>query len=104
MRTYSDTSPNTYHTIGRKLFINYDIQEETRTEMSGEERPQYSYYSALCDITSSRAERIEAIIATQYSTAREIATINNQIEKPAEYAAYQELRALAKTLTDGYTE
>ena len=101
MRTYSDTQPQTYHTIGRKLFINYDIQEETIDDMNGQ-RTQYSYYSALCDITSSRAERIEAIIATQYSTAREIATINNQIEKPTEYAAYQDLRALAKTLADGY--
>ena len=50
MRTYSDTQPQTYHTIGRKLFINYDIQEETINDMNGQ-RTQYSYYSALCDIT-----------------------------------------------------
>ena len=102
MRTLSDNQPETYATLGRKLFINYDIKEETVENMDGSSRIQYSYYSALCDITSNRAERIEAIIATQYSTARELATINNKDEKPDEYQTYQDLRTLAKTLSDGY--
>ncbi len=98
MRTLSDTQPQTYQTLGRKLFINFDIKQETIND----QRIQYSYWSAICDITASRAERIEAIISTQYSTAREIATINNQIDKPNEYAIYQELRTLAKQLADEY--
>nr|QMP83410.1 MAG: hypothetical protein [Caudoviricetes sp.] len=102
MRTLSDNQPETYHVLGRKLFINYDIKEETVEDMDGSSRIQYSYYSALCDITSNRAERIEAIIATQYTTAQELATINNKASKPDEYQVYQDLRTLAKELADGY--
>ena len=42
------------------------------------------------------SEITEAIIASEYSTGREFACINNKEEKPEEYAAYQEFREVAK--------
>ena len=43
-------------------------------------------------------ELIEALIASEYSTGREFACINNKEEKPEEYAAYQAFRNAAKDI------
>lgn len=102
MKAFSDDRPEPYQILGRKLFINYDVTEEIMESMNGDPKTHYSYYSAVCDITANRSERIEAIITTKYSTNKELATINNKDIDPEAYEEYQNFRILAKQLADGW--
>lgn len=63
---------------------------------------QYSYDEAVIEQGDSRSVIIEKIIGSQYTTGRELATINNQDTKPEDYAAYQAFRQTAKDLADEY--
>lgn len=63
---------------------------------------QYSYDTAEIQQGDSRSVIIETIIASQYTTGRELATINNQDVDPDSYAEYQAFRQTAKDLADEY--
>lgn len=63
---------------------------------------QWEANEAVCSVFDNRHLLIEKIIASVYTSAAEIATINNQTTKPQEYADYQTFRALAKSLADGW--
>ena len=93
----------TYETSGLDLRIHWNIEQRTRTDQITSNTYTYWYANeALCNIYDNRNQIIEKIIATEYDTGAELATINNQERKPEEYQAYQNFRVLAKELADGW--
>lgn len=92
----------TYEVSGQELRIHWNIVEKTRQEMDGSTVTFWEADEALCSRFDDRATLIEKIIGSQYSTGRELATINNQLTKPDEYAAYQTFRVQVKQLADGW--
>ena len=100
MKTYSSDQPETYAVSGDELRIHWDAKE---VPAFGEvEGTQWEANEALCYTYDTRADLISKIIRSAYSVDAEIATINNQADKPDEYAAYQAFRAQAKALADGW--
>lgn len=102
-RTESKTPLQTYETSGKELRIYWDEQIVERPGMDDEPLETfYSYKTCVSPIVTDRASLISRIIRSQMSVDDEIATINNQADKPDEYAAYQAFRALAKQLADNW--
>jgi hypothetical protein len=102
MKTQSNSPILPYEVSGMELRIHWNIEEKTKDGTDGK---PYSYWEAdeaLCGKFDDRSTLIEAIIATEYSTGRELATINNQATDPEAYAEYQTFRAQAKALADGW--
>jgi len=101
MLVKSDTRPEEVQLLqGRKL-INFDIKEvEIKDENSEEARTGFEYLQAKVELNATRGDIIEAIIATKYSVGAEIALTNDKDTKADEYKAYQEFRALAKSLAE----
>lgn len=102
MKVFSDTQPQTYQVIGSNLLIHWDAQEVAAPSIGDEQKMQWSAEEAVVASSANRAQIIEAIIASKYSTGAEIAAINNQTADPDAYSAYQSFRAQAKQLADGW--
>ncbi len=92
----------TYEVSGQELRIHWNIVEKTQQEMDGSTVTFWEADEALCSRFDDRATLIQKIIGSVYSIADEIATINNQLSKPDEYAAYQAFRTQAKQLASGW--
>lgn len=101
MKSFSDTQPDVYQVIGDALHIHWNIEQVPAPSM-GERRTQWSANEAVVSVAANRAQIIEAVIGSVLSTGAEIALINNQSVDPVAYAAYQEFRAQAKQLADGW--
>jgi hypothetical protein len=102
MKTYAGQSFKTYESSGQELRIHWDIEEKTREDMDGQTTTYWEANEALCGVADNRGMLISKIIGSVYSTADEIATINNKDNKPEQYAEYQAFRTLAKALADGW--
>lgn len=98
MKVKSDTLFEKFNVSGQELRVHWNIVEQVNED----EVVEYEAEEALCLALDSREVIIEKIIASKYSLSNELATINNQLEKPEQYAAYQEHRALAKQLATEY--
>lgn len=84
-----------FQTLGLTLVINFD---ERAVHDNEHDVTRYEYTTAKVCKTSSRDERIEAIIKTKYPTyGSELAAMH---KGGVEAEAYNELRALAKQLAD----
>lgn len=94
MKTYAGRQFDTYEQSGRELRIHWNIIDKGEGQFEASE--------ALVDIAASRSQIIEAIISSEYSTGRELATINNRDDDQEAYAEYQAFRTLAKALADGW--
>lgn len=97
MKAFFSQKPSVYDASGNELRIRWDIQEVITDELT-----QWSANEALCSVFCNRSQMIEAIIGSVYDTGAEIALINNQTDKPEQYAEYQAFRALAKSLADNW--
>ena len=102
MKTQADHEIQPYDVSGMELRIHWNIEQKTREDMDGGTHTYWEADEALCGRFDDRATLIEKIIATEYSTGRELATINNQAADPEAYAAYQAFRVQAKALADGW--
>lgn len=104
MKTESKDKLPTHKTFGQKLHIYFNEEEiEKQMEIDSEETETfYRYDTAVAKTTDDRNTLISKIIHSRYSVDDEIATINNKEESPEEYQAYQEFRAQAKVLVDGW--
>jgi predicted Mrr-cat superfamily restriction endonuclease len=102
MKTYSNYKPDIYVVSAQELRVHWNIQEVPAPSIGSEERMQWEANEALCSIFDSRSQLIEKIIGSVYDTGTEIATINNQVDKPEAYAEYQAFRTIAKELADGW--
>ena len=84
-----------FQTFGMTLVINFDERAVRDDEL---DVTRYEYTTAKVCKTSSRDERIEAIIKTKYPTyGSELAAMH---KGGVEAEAYAALRALAKQLAD----
>ena len=101
MKSFSDTQPDVYQVIGDFLHIYWNI-EQVAAPFMGEPRTQWSADEAVVNKAANRAQIIEAIIGSMFTTGAEIAIINNQSADPSAYAEYQAFRAQAKSLADGW--
>ena len=105
MKVYSMEPLQKFETDSQGLFIRIRWNEEI-VQFPNQQRDgfinQYSYDEAIIEQGDSRSAIIEMIIGSQYTTGRELATINNQDTDPASYAAYQAFRQTAKDLADEY--
>lgn len=102
MKTYSNDQPDVYAVSGTELRVHWDLQQVSTPGMEDSPRLQWEASEALCSVFDARGELISKIIRSEYSIDGELAAINNQATKPDEYAKYQEFRAQAKTLADGW--
>lgn len=97
MRVNSKDKLPEYQVIGKKLRIHWDFIEipETENKDAGWECKE-----AVCSVDASRAEIIESIIRTKYSTyGAELAAIQNGGVDAEEHQAF---RIFAKSLANGY--
>jgi hypothetical protein len=101
MKVYSGEQPEVYVVSGQELRIHWDVKEVTKEGIDGPET-QWQAEEAVCDKADDRSSLISKIIGAVYTTADEIATINNKDTKPEQYAEYQAFRAQAKELADGW--
>lgn len=102
MKTYAGRQFDTYEVSGQELRIHWNIQEVPAPSMDDEPRTQWEADEAVANTYDTRGDLISKIIRSVMSVDAEIATINNQYDKPDEYAAYQASRAQAKALADGW--
>lgn len=102
MKVQSTDKPDVYAVSGKELRIRWNIEQVTREGVDGETETFWQASEALCGVSDQRHILIEKIIASQYTTGAEIATINNRESDPEEYAAYQAFRDQAKALADGW--
>lgn len=99
MRVESKDKLPTYQVIGGKLRIHWDEREVVKETEDGTERG-WSYEEAVVPKTASRAQIIEAVMATKYPTpGAEFAALSNSPESIAEHQA---MREKAKELADGW--
>ena len=99
---YKDRPPVSEKLQGGTI-INFSIEQKSRETTTGTE----TYFE--CDQVKvsgipTKAEIIEAVMGSKYSIGAEFACINNKIEKPEEYAAYQAFRVFAKGLANSLIE
>lgn len=99
--TASNQLPD-YQVIGQKLLIHWDEQVIQKEVQIGEIVTMYEYSEASAFVYDTRANLIEKIIGSVYSSGAEFAVINNKEEKPEQYAEYQAFRLKAKKLADGW--
>lgn len=102
MKTQASEQIQPYEVSGQELRIHWNIVEKTREDLEGTTTTYWEADEALCDIHDTRPQLIEKIMATQYSTGREFATINNQAIDVKAYEDYQAFRVQAKALADGW--
>jgi hypothetical protein len=102
MKTQASYEPQTYEVSGTELRVHWNIEQKTIENADGSLATFWEANEALCDRNDNRNQMIEKIIGSVYSIPEEFATINNRDTKPDEYAAYQALRAQAKSLADGW--
>jgi hypothetical protein len=107
----SDTYPEITVKSNNKTQIRYNIVETTIEDMNNESRICYNFEYVEIEGELSRDKIISAIIGNVYSIEQEIALINNELynlgtNEHTEYVEYQNLRDLAKTVSDnaGYTK
>jgi hypothetical protein len=97
----SDTRPEEVQFLQGKKLINFDIKEvEVKDEREGEPRVGFEYNQVAVNVSATRADIIEAIIAVKYSAGAEIALTNDKDTKADEYAEYQAYRVEAKAIAD----
>lgn len=105
MKVYSTTPLEKFFTDSQGLYIRIRWNEQI-VQFPNQRRDgyinQYCYDEAIIEQGNSRSAIIETIIASQYTTGRELATINNQETDPTSYAEYQAFRQTAKDLADEY--
>lgn len=88
-----------YQIIGNKLRIHWNHEQVTK-HVDGETQTYWQCDEAVCAVTSSRDQIIEAVIRTQYPNyGAEIAAVQNGGE---DNEKHQQMRALAKQLADEY--
>lgn len=97
MKTYSNDKPLTYAVSGQELRIHWGM-----VEIEKEDQTVWEANEALCSVFDSRNQIIEKIIGSVHDTGAEIALINNQSTRAADYAEYQAFRVQAKALADGW--
>jgi hypothetical protein len=99
MKAQYKDRPNLTERLQGGILINFNIEQRSRETMTGMEM---YFESDQIKVSSepTRAEIIEAVMASKYSTGAEIACINNKESKPEEYAAYQAFRIAAKELVE----
>jgi hypothetical protein len=97
MKTYSNDKPLVYAVSGQELRIHWGI-----VEIEKEDQTIWEANEALCSVFDSRNQIIEKIIGSEHDTGAEIALINNQSTRVADYAEYQAFRVLAKELADNW--
>ena len=102
MKTYADKLFETYYVSGAELRIRFNIKEVQAPPVSEEPRTQWEADEAVCNVYDDRSTLIEKIIGAVYTPGAELATINNQVDKPERYAEYQAFRVQAKALADGW--
>jgi thioesterase domain-containing protein len=102
MKVQANREIEVYEVSGQELRVHWSIQQKTKENLQGEEETYWEAVEALCSKSDGRTELIEKIISTEYSTGRELATINNKETDPKEYTAYQAFRLEAKQLADGW--
>lgn len=102
MLTFSDQELPLFEVLGRTLRIFHSHSIITRDLIDEGTITQHQCYLATTHVMATRDEIIEAIIASKYPVAKEIATINNQVEKPDEYLEYQNFRTYAKDIADSW--
>lgn len=95
MKAQYQTRPALTEKLQGSTLVNFNAVEVAKEDLTG------SHTIWECDQVKvsgqpTKAEIIEAIMLTRYSTGAEIACINNKEDKPNEYAEYQEFRATAK--------
>jgi len=97
MRVSSKDKLPEYQVIGKKLRIHWDFKEIPATD---DRDGGWECEEAVCSVSASRSEIIEAIIRTKYSTyGAELAAIQNGGVDAEEHQAF---RAFAKFLADNY--
>ena len=101
MKTESSHELQAYEVSGQELRIHWGSEQKTRT-MDEETIVYWEANEALCSKSDNRSMLISKIIGSVYSLDDEIAIINNKDRKPQQYAQYQEFRAQAKVLADGW--
>lgn len=93
MKTESQHELPMYERIGQ--FYRIHINHATVTD--DENNTRHVYDTCKVPVLATRSERIEALIATRYTVAQELAAINNGDD---EYQEYQDFRELCKTVAD----
>lgn len=102
MLTQTDNKLETYQTFGDKLHVNFDETEITISNLDGTKRPAYEYTTAVSTVYANRDQLIEDIIRSKYALSSELAVMNNQVDRPENYAEFQAFRNQAKSLADGW--
>jgi hypothetical protein len=102
MKTQASYEFQTYESSGQELRIHWNIEQKSKEDTDGETLTYWEADEALCNVYDNRDTLIEKIIGSVYSTAAEVATINNKDAKPQAYAEYQAFRVQAKALADGW--
>lgn len=102
MKVYSTQQPDVYSVSGNELRIRWNIQQVPAPSMDEGNATQWEANEALCSSFDNRSQIIEKIIGSVHDTGAEIALINNQSTRAADYAEYQAFRADAKALADGW--
>lgn len=81
-----------YQRLGMTLVINFNERKESVTGEDGKKHTQFRYTVAKVCKTSSRDERIEAIIKTHYPTyGAELAAMHKGNIETEDYNAFREL-------------
>lgn len=81
-----------FQTLGMTLIIRCNEIANITTDDNGEEQVRYEYDTAKVCKTSSRDERIEALIKTRYPTyGAELAALHKEGVEKDEYLAFREL-------------
>jgi hypothetical protein len=104
MKVSSSTPLPVYQVLGSKLLIHWNEQTTDREDMDGSVSRVYEYNEARAFTYDTREHLIEKIIASVYSMAQELATINNRDRKPDEHDSYHAFRVQAKALADGWLQ
>lgn len=103
-KTQANREILTYEPSGQEVRIHWNIEQKVKGSDDGSSEIQWESDEAICDYYDTRSSLIEKIINTEYPIGREIATINNKDTEPSEYQEYQDFRAYAKTLADGWIQ
>lgn len=73
MKFESDTKPKDYLVSGNDLLIRFDVSEDIRNDIDGSPRTVFSGEEVVVSPFATKDQIIEAIVASRYSTADEIA-------------------------------
>ena len=111
MKGNSDNYPEIVVKSNNKTQVRFNIVEIIKEDINSKSRHCYNFEYVEIEGELSRSKIISTIISNSYSIEEEIALINNELSnlgtiEQIEYAEYQTLRAIAKTVADnaGYTK